>query len=222
MAFVVNIEDFFAAAFQHMAAVRAKLNQSALVPASLQNFQIGGEFQPEAQIAPRIVVVPMGEDYDYSQQLPLNQDPRQIGRAQQRTTYRVWLNFDAYIWGDPDPTQRPNPDPTPTVPPATPSPVIGFNSTIELRRQFLNAISSLVGSAMQGWQPLRAEYVPASSANNRFGRLLVLSFRVASTNANEMYIILPFSKTTGDGGVVREITTEISAGDPLPTITVPP
>jgi hypothetical protein len=212
MAFVTDLPAFFSQVYAAVAAARAALSLPALVPSSLPNFQIGGEFAPEAQVAPRIIIVPTGvESYDFSQQMPTNQDARSIGRVPSKSVFRRWLTFDVQIWGDPDLTPRDVTNPANTTPPAVPDPAYGFNSTIELEREFLVAITSLIGSAGQAWQPIRAEFTTANVANNRYGRLLVLSFKLATPVTREPWTMLPYSQVQGDGGVAGEITVQAEA-----------
>lgn len=226
MAYVTQLDTLFSNVFAKVAAMRAALSLPALVPNSLANFQIGGEFAPEAQAAPRIVIVPTGiESYDYSQQMPITQTGTDITRLSRKSVFRRWLTFDAQLWGEPDQATRDVTNPTNPTPPGTPSPTYGFNSTIELEREFIVAIVSLIGSAGQAWQPINATWPPANAANNRYGRLLVLSFKIATPVTTEPYTILPYSQTAGDGHVTREIIAEISVnGDQqsLPPFIVPP
>jgi hypothetical protein len=222
MAYVTDLGILFTAVYAKVASQRAALGFPPLVPNTLPSLQIGGEFAPEAQIAPRIVIVPTGVDsYDFSQQMPFDQNGTNIPRVPRKSVYRRWLTFDAQLWGEPDPTAR---DTNPTIPsvPGVPSPTYGFNSTIELEREFIVAIVSLIGSAGQAWAPMRADWTPANAQNNRYGRLLILSFRVATPVTETPYTILPYSITPGDGGVKRVITTSIEGGTPLPPITIPP
>jgi hypothetical protein len=225
-AFVTALDTFFSNVYAKVASQRAALSLPALVPNSLPNFQIGGEFPPEAQVAPRIVIVPTGIDsYDFSQQMPFNQSGADITRNARKSVYRRWLTFDAQLWGDPDQTPRDVSDPTNPTPPGTPSPTYGFNSTIELEREFIVAIVSLIGSAGQAWAPTSAVWPGPNAQNNRYGRLLVLSFKVATPVTEVPYAILPYSQTPGDGGVKREITASISVDGvvtSVPTTEVPP
>jgi hypothetical protein len=226
MSYVTELDTFFLNVYAKVAAQRAALSLPALVPSSLPNFQIGGEFAPEAQIAPRIVIVPTGVDsYDFSQQMPFNQNGRDITRNARKSVYRRWLTFEAQLWGEPDATARDVSDPTNPTAPGTPNPTYGFNSTIELEREFIVAIVSLIGSAGQAWAPTSATWPPPNAQNNRYGRLLVLSFKVATPVTETPYVILPYSQTPGDGGVKREIDVSISVDgstETLPTIEVPP
>ncbi len=224
--FVTDLSLFFTQVYAKVAQERAQLLLPALVPNSLPAFQIGGEFAPQAQVAPRIVVVPTGVSrYDYSQQMPTTQTPTNWGRAPYKSTHRRWLTFDAQIWGDPDLTPRDVSNPANTTAPGVPDPVAGFNATIELEREFIVAISSLIGSAGQAWAPLNAQYTTANMANNRYGRLLVLSFEVATPVTTAPYKLLPYSTTQGDGGVVREIDASISINGVVtsePKFNIPP
>lgn len=226
MAYVTDLSVFFTSVYAKVAAMRSNLVLPPLVPNSLPAFQIGGEFAPQAQVAPRIVIIPTGVSrYDYSQQLPTTQTPTNIGRLGAKSTHRRWLTFDAQIWGDPDLTARDVTNPSNPVAPGVPDPVAGFNATIELEREFLVAISSLIGSAGQAWAPLNAQYTTANAANNRYGRLLVLSFEVATPVTTAPYKLLPYSTTQGDGGVVREIDASISINGVVtsePPFNIPP
>ena len=226
MAYVTDLSVFFTNVYAAVAQYRSARSLPPLVPNSLPAFQIGGEFAPQAQVAPRIVIIPTGVSrYDYSQQMPITQTGTNLGRVPYKSTHRRWLTFDAQIWGDPDLTARDVSDPTNPVAPGVPDPVAGFNATIELEREFIVAISSLIGSAGQAWAPLNAVYTTANMANNRYGRLLVLSFEVATPVTTDMYTLLPYSVTPNDGGVVREITPSISVdGDEQsePPFTIPP
>ena len=226
MSYVTDLGTLFTAVYAKVASQRAALSLPALVPNTLPSFQIGGEFAPEAQVAPRIVIVPTGIDaYDFSQQMPFNQSGTDISRVPRKSVYRRWLTFDAQLWGEPDLTARDVSDPTNTTPPGTPSPTYGFNSTIELEREFIVAMVSLIGSAGQAWAPTSATWPGPNAQNNRYGRLLVLSFKVATPVTETPFTILPYSVTPGDLGVERVITPSISVDgvvEPLPTITAPP
>lgn len=226
MAFVTDLSVFFTNVYSNVAAYRAALSLPALVPNSLPAFQIGGEFAPQAQIAPRIVIVPTGVSrYDYSQQMPTTQTPTNLGRAPYKSTHRRWLTFDAQIWGDPDQTARDLSNPTNPTAPGVPNPVYGFNATIELEREFIVAITALIGSAGQAWAPLSAVYTTANVANNRYGRLLVLSFEVATPVTTDPYKLLPYSTVPNDGGVVRQINANIEINgveQSEPPFNIPP
>ena len=228
MAFVTDLPAFFSQVYAAVAAVRTANSLPALVPNSLPNFQIGGEFAPEAQVAPRIVIVPSGvESYDFSQQMPTNQVATDITRVARKSVFRRWLTFDVQMWGDPDLTARPVSDPADTTPPAIPDPSYAFNSTIELEREFLVAITSLIGSAGQAWQPIRAEWTSANLGNNRYGRLLVLSFKLATPVTREPWTMLPYSVVPNDGGVKGEITVQAeplgsNTPETVATFEVPP
>lgn len=226
MAYVTDLSVFFNEVYAHVAANRATLSLPPLVPNSLPAFQIGGEFAPQAQVAPRIVIIPTGVSrYDYSQQMPTTQTPTNLGRAAYKSTHRRWLTFDAQIWGDPDLTPRDVSNPSNPTAPGVPDPVAGFNATIELEREFIVAISSLIGSAGQAWAPLNAQYTTSNAANNRYGRLLVLSFEVATPVTTAPYKLLPYSVTPNDGGVVREIDASISVNGVVtsePPFNIPP
>ncbi len=226
MAYVTDLSMFFTSVYANVAQYRAVLNLPPLVPNSLPAFQIGAEFAPQAQVAPRIVIIPTGVSrYDYSQQMPTTQTPTNLGRSPYKSTHRRWLTFDAQIWGDPDLTTRDVSNPANTTAPGVPDPVMGFNATIELEREFIVAISSLIGNAGQAWAPLNAQYTTANAANNRYGRLLVLSFEVATPVTMAPYKLLPYSTTQGDGGVVREIDASISINGVVtsePKFDIPP
>jgi hypothetical protein len=223
VSFVTDLPALFTQVFAKVAAMRTALSLPALVPSNLPNFQIGGEFAPQAQVAPRIVIVPTSCEYDYSQQMPTTQTPQNIGRLARKSAYRRWMYFDAQFWGDPDLTARPSGSTAPGIP----DPSYGFNSTIELEREFLIAFTSLIGSAKDAWQPMRSEWTAANVGNNRYGRLLILSFRVATPVTEIPYDILPYSQTPNDGGVTGTINVEAELpghGTPQPvaTFVVPP
>ena len=204
--FVTDVTQLFANAFAEMVSLRSQLGLPAMIPTCATNFQIGGEFAPEAQSAPRVVIIPTRCEYDYSQPMPITQTPTAMGRVPRKLNYRRWMYFDAQIWGDPDLTPRDLSNPTSTIPPDLPAPWYGFNSTIELEREFINCIADQIGLAAQAWQPMGSEWLPANAANNRYGRILVLSFRIATQVAYEPTLLLPYSQTPGDGGVCGSIT----------------
>lgn len=214
---VTDLTALFTAIYTNVAAQRAALSLPPLVPDDLPI--IGGELASKALSAPRIVIVPTRCEYDFSQQMPLNQDPRQIGRVARKSVLVRWMNFDAQLWGDPDTTAR-----TDTTQPDS---VIGFNTSIELEREFLIGFTTAAGSpTSRSWQPTGSEWTVANLQNNRFGRLLVLSFRVATPVTETPYITLPYSRTQGDGGVTGDIVVQAEQpqGSPVTVaeFTAPP
>lgn len=208
MAFVTDLSALFTAIYTNVAAQRSTLTLPPLVPNNLPI--IGGEQAPVAQIAPRIVIVPTRNEYDFSQQMPMNQDPRSMGRAPYKSILRRWMYFEAQLWGDPDTTARPTTGST--IAPHLPDPVIGFNTSVELERQFLIAFTTAAGSPTnQSWTPMGSEWTVANLQNNRYGRLLVLTFRVATPVTETPFTTLPYSRTQGDGGVTGTINVEAAS-----------
>jgi hypothetical protein len=219
---VTDLSALFAAIYTNVAAQRAALALPALVPDNLPI--VGGELAPVAQIAPRIVIVPTRGELNFTQQMPVTQTPQAIGRQPYKSVLTHWLNFDVQCWGDPDTTPRPTGG---TTAPRTPDPIIGFNTSLELMREFVIGCTTAMGSPTnQGWSLTGTEWVTANLQNNRYGRLLVLSFRVATPVTEAPYVILPYSQTPADGGVTGTINVEaeLQQGTPetVATFVVPP
>jgi hypothetical protein len=215
---VTDVNGLFSGAYALMVAVRAENNYPPMQPAALVSFQIGGEYGPQDQIAPRIVITPTTGEYDFSQVMSSLQTPSLNAQVPRKQRYRRWLHFEAAIWGDPDPAVLV----PPTDPPTVISPYFDFNSVLELEREFIDAMYlKATGGA---FVPLGGEWVQ-KSANNRFGRLYVLHFKIATAVMSEPYVVLPYSQTTGDGGVSRVITpafVNVEGGQTdLPPIDVP-
>lgn len=214
---VTDVNALFTDAYAKIVTVRADSNYPPLQPAALTSFQIGLEYGPQDQIAPRIVVTPTTVEYDFSQVMSSLQTPSLNAQVPRKQRYRRWLHFEAAIWGNPDPAVlEPPPSPTPI------SPYYDFNSTLELEREFLDAMYlKATGGA---FVPLGGEWVQ-KSANNRYGRLYVLHFKIATAVMSEPYVVLPYSQTVGDGGVSRVITpafVDVEGNETdLPPIIVP-
>lgn len=214
---VTDVNALFTGAYTKIVTVRADNNYPPLQPAALDSFQIGLEYGPQDQIAPRIVITPTTVEYDYSQLVSPLQTPDKNSQIPRKSRYRRWLHFEAAIWGDPDPAVL-GPLPSPTAI----SPYYDFNSVLELEREFIDAM--YLGATGGAFVPLGGEWVQ-KSANNRYGRLYVLHFKIATAVMSEPYVVLPYSQTTGDGGVSRVITpafVNVDGGETdLPPIIVP-
>lgn len=215
---VTDVNGLFTAAYAAMVTVRANNNYPPLQPAALASFQIGLEYGPQDQIAPRVVVTPTTVEYDFSQVVDPNQTPLITSTIPRKSRYRRWLHFEAAIWGDPDPAVLGPPTPAP----GPISPYYDFNSTLELEREFIDAM--YLKASGGSFVPLGGEWVQ-KSGNNRYGRLYVLHFKIATAVMSEPYVVLPYSQTVGDGGVSRVITpafVNVEGGQTnLPPIIVP-
>ena len=208
-AVVTDVNALFTDTYAKMAAVRAENNYPVMQPAALTTFQIGHEYNPQDQVAPRVTLVPTRVEYDYSQMLSSLQTPALNAQVLRKSRYRRWLHFEAAIWGDPDLSD-------------VPVPYVDFNSTLELEREFLDAM--YLGATGGSFVPTGGEWVQKSD-NNRYGRLLVVSFKIATVVTSEPVVSLPYSQTVGDGGVSRVITpafVNIDGGETdLPVIIIP-
>ena len=209
--FVTDVNVLFDTVYAQIVTIRAGLGLPPMQPlvagSTGGGFQIGQEFLQQQQVAPRIVIVPTGGDFDFMTTMPVGaiSDPRTSPR---KPIYSEWAKFEAYIWGDPDLTPRPSggaAGPAPYVPNAR----FDFNTTYELRREFISAMyDAMTGGS---FRPTSAAWVQPTD-NVRYGRVYVLSFQIRVPIEQEPYVYLAYSTTLGDGGV--EGVTTVNLTDP--------
>lgn len=191
-AWITDVNALFASTFQDVTGFRVNLGLIPLQPSGQTSFQIGEEFLKQQDSPPRIVIVPRRTEFDFSQYCP---PVAGITAAPSPSIYRQWLIFEAHIWGDPDSSRVST----------TVQPFYDFNSTIELQREFLwSMYTQCTGGS---FRPDGAEWVE-DTHNDRHGRVLVTTFRIASPVTEGPFTFMPYSVVSGDGGV-RGITTII-------------
>jgi len=171
-----------------------------LPPATLH---LGQEWLQAEESPPRIVVVPTAFRYGPARPLGGAAGPTQFFTQQSsnpKTFWRRMMSFDAYCWGDPNPTPQ-------TPPQENPDLWYSFSSTTELERELLIALAHNVGGAaalqLEGarWEQ------PADLV--RLGRLVILSFSFDTPVTQEPYTILPFATQTTSGVQVAATLEEV-------------
>jgi hypothetical protein len=207
---ITNVDVLFQVVYQEIVTIRAGLGLLPMQPigaGTTASFQIGHEWVAQNQVAPNIQIVPIGGEFDYSTTMPIGASGADQVNSPRKPIYREWAIFDAYIWGDPD---------QPGFGSTTPNLTFDFNSTYELRREFISAMYDMATGG--SFRPDRAEWRQTSD-NARFGRVYVLSFRVAVPVTQEPNEYLLYSTVAGDGGVQGVTTVQLL--DPTGTILDP-
>jgi len=188
---VTDLNQTFQNVYLTIASTRQDLNLPPLQPiasGSTANFLFGHEFVVTEHTAPRIIIVPIRGEFDFSATMPLGPITDDEKQQPRKPIYREWAVFQAWIWGDPGvPVDL-------TIPNGS----YDFNSTYELRREFISAFYDTVTGG--SFRPDSAEWVQDSDMN-RYGRVYVLNFRVAVPVTQEAFLYLNYSTTSGDGGV---------------------
>ncbi len=174
MAWLQDINTLFSDAYATMVTKRAAYAFTPLQPTTNPgtglaptNFQIGPEYLAQEQSPPRIVIVPI-ETPEFSQ-VQLGRTPADPPAS--KPVYTGVEYFEAHLWGDSDPLAL---DTT-----------YSFNSTLELRREFLGAMySALMGgrAPSSGLTPLNGKWLideKSVGMINTCGRAYVLTFAIA-------------------------------------------
>ncbi len=206
MAFIQDISQLFSAAYASVVAKRSALSLAPLQPAALTNFQIGPEYLDQEQSPPRIVLVPIDTpSFDFAQQMPTT-----LAGAQglQKSLYTAVEAFEAHIWGDPDPSAATG--------------YYSFNSTLELRREFIGALYT----QLMGGRAPRGSFTPVSGRwlterrdvgmVNTYGRCYILTFQIAMPVLRDPYVALVPSETY----VTPYMTDPVAGTNPVSTTTI--
>jgi hypothetical protein len=149
---------------------------------------IGHEYINQELAAPSIVIVPLGEEAAPAQRAGQNVQAGADGTVAiySKILWSSWLTFEARLWGDPDPNFG-----------STQNVLYDFDSTLELRREFLEALwangGGIPGVRFDGGRWIQ----PQDDA--RSGRGYLLSFSVRSRIDQEPYIYIPFATATTPG-----------------------
>ncbi len=210
MAFIQDISQIFSAAYAAVVVKRAALGLAPMQPAALTNFQIGPEFLDQEQSAPRIVIVPVDTSFDFAQNT-FADTTQAAAQTYQKPLYTAVETFEAHIWGDPDP--------------ANVAGYYSFNSTIELRREFIGAMYT----QMMGGRAPRGSFTPVSGRwltqrqetgmANTYGRVYILSFQIAMPVVRDAYVAVVPAQTIE----TTYITDPVAGTNPVSTtpITIP-
>ena len=201
--FPTQLGTLFGAVQAQIASVRAGLGFPALNGpdgAGTGTIPVGAEYEPYQLAAPSIVIVPVGEDFLPKRQTGTNPKGPDLSFVSVPTKayFSSLLHFRAMLWGDPDPNF------------ATTSDVLyDFDSTLELRREFIEALYTNAGG-VPGFK-LDGGRWDQPTNERRSGRMYVLSFSILSSIDSEPYIYLPFATATTSG--VEMSTTFVLATD---------
>ena len=211
---VQSIAAIFSEASTRVRNLRAALGFPALQPDG--DILIGAEWLAQEHDAPRIVIVPKGTKYEAAKPM---QNTGAAGYLPgevpaRKSAFLRWLTFEAHFWGEPDPAYLNN---APTT--KVGDPLYDFDSTIELERQFFSSLAATITIPMA--YPTSGEFNQDTNVNRR-GRELTVAFQIGTDLTHEAYTILPYSKVSGDGGVVQEATLTITPGNnPVGPVIVP-
>jgi hypothetical protein len=211
---VTDIAAIFAETNTAVKAIRVANGLPALSPSG--DILIGQEFLAQEHDAPRIVIVPMGTKYEAGKPMQnagaTGYLPGQI--PDRKFLFLRWLTFEAHFWGEPDPQYLNN---APTT--KTGDALYDFNTTLELERQFFSSLQASVTIPMG--HPLDGTWNQPTDVNRR-GRELTVAFRIGTPLTNEPYTQLPYSVTSGDGGVIRHAYITVSpANNPVGPEIIP-
>ena len=202
MTFGISMGGFFAEASATIAAIRVSLSLPPLLPSGA--IVIGQEWLSFEHNAPRIVAVPTRTEYRGA--LQSDTAANAGGTPPAKYVFSRDMYFDIHCWGNPDP--------------AGVDQLYGFNSTIELEREFLYAIQA--SGTIPVTVPQSGEWRQPQDIQMR-GRLLVFGIKIWTPVTAPPYTVLPYSVTPQDGGVAREITVQINppGGDTVGPIVIP-
>lgn len=164
-----DLVAIFTTLFSDVAAVRVARLLPPLVSAHLGKEQVRTEESP-----PRIVVIPTHNTYEYARVVGKQPMTGLVTAINPPTICTRWMHFDAHFWGDESPT--------PANPITEQDLWYSFNSTVELEREFIQAIArnlGNIGNTRSGENVRLGEsrWVQPSD-QMRLGRELVLSFSV--------------------------------------------
>jgi hypothetical protein len=188
-----DLFELFHPVAQYIAGVRNARGLPMIVGGT-GDILVGHELLGDNDSPPRIVVVPTVDRFESAR--PMGGavgKPGQLADANPKTFYRRWLGFDAHFWGDDDPQGL--------------NPLYGYNAALELEREFLGGLVLNLGNTPN--LHLGGARWEQPNDHVREGRLRVLSFEVCTPVTFEPAIVIPFSKTSGDGGVVVSATVRM-------------
>src|SRR5580704_11000587 len=178
----------FSQVFGEIATVRA----TRQLPTA--QMHLGQEWLAAQESPPRIVVVPTANRFSTARAMggagfpPVSyNNPASINP---KTFFRRLTGFDAYLWGDPSPTQG-QPDPTEA------DLWYSFNSALELERELIIALAhNLGGPAAITLDGSRWEQ---RTDMTRLGRELVLSFAFETQVSQEPYALIHYPTQSPSG-----------------------
>jgi hypothetical protein len=210
---ITDIDAMFTEVNAKVKAIRVANSLPELSPDG--DIIFGKERIPEEHDAPRIVIFPVGHDYEPARQ---SANVPTTGYEEGEVPLRVYhftrvISFEAHIWGGPDPQFQDSP--TSKLGSLT----YDFNTTWELEREFLYALAATM--TIPTGQPKAGEWRQDTDVNRR-GRCLVVTFQVRTPIAGEEFTILDYSQTAGDGGVTREVTVTIGSTPTGPVVIPTP
>ena len=170
----------FTTLFSDVASVRAARLLPPMVSMHLGKEQIATEESP-----PRIVVVPTHNTYEYARVVGVQPMTGLATAINPPTFCTRWMHFDAHLWGDESPT--------PASPLTEQDLWYSFNSTIEIEREFLQAIARNLGNISNTRSGVNVRLGDSRwvqpSDQMRLGRKLVLSFSVGFPVTYEPFVM---------------------------------
>jgi hypothetical protein len=170
---------------------------------------IGAEYLDMQLSPPCIWVVPVSERFG-----PKDRSGIEDGYTQPPPTryYTTRHTLEAWCWGDEDPSFA-----------ATGNTAYSFDSTLELRREFVLGLVKLgdvpeLGSLEGRWEQ------PSNEV--RLGRLFVLTFDVKLGLDDDPYVFLPFATDSSSGvqvvTTIQAISPDGTSTEQMGTIIAPP
>lgn len=173
-----DIVGMFSAVFGQVVSTRAARSLPPLVGAHL-----GKEWVRFEESPPRIVVVPTRASFEYARMNGTLPPTGQVDATNPPIFASAWLHFEAHAWGEEDP----NPPSTLTEA----SLWYSFRSTLELVREFLDALRFNLGNVTNprsgnGVRIDTAEWRQPSDLN-RLGRMLVVPFSIPTPVVSEPF-----------------------------------
>lgn len=200
---ITDVDAIFTETAATIAAIRLA---NSLAPVT---FLIGRQYVNFEGSAPRIVIVPTRTTYGPVQQASNTAAAPDYDIGQiplRKNLFLRWMHFSAYFWGEPDPQWLQ--DPTSKLG----SQNYGLNTTIELEREFFQALQESITIPMA--HPLSGEWV-WESPNTAYGANLVVEFRIGTPLLAEAYDILPYAPVSGGVEVDVNITIGTSTVGPI-------
>lgn len=203
-----DIVAIFTTLFADVDAVRA----ARLLP-PLVSKHVGKEWLRSEETAPRIVVVPTHNSYEYARVVGQQPMTGLATAANPQTIVTRLMHFEAHLWGDETTS--------PQSPPLETDLWYSFNTTIELEREFIQALARRMGNITNPRSGLNVRLGDSEwrqpTDMNRLGRLLVLPFVIGFPVTYEPWTVTTPSTIAVDERMVFQDGSSSDQG----TFTIP-
>jgi hypothetical protein len=144
---------------------------------------VGKEWLMQEWSPPRVILVPTTIRLLPARQVGGQPMAGLITQRNPKELWRAFVAFEAHLWGDPDP--------------AFTNVALDFNSSLELFRELYGALYNRLGGP-PNLSPVSAQWEQPTN-DVRMGRLLVATFEVGVSLADEPWTTLPYSTASQSG-----------------------